>query len=188
VRIEEWPVIRAESVSNRETDELFDEIGSNGHETVLAALALEDDEPGLLDVDVAQLEAACFALSQAGFERQPDEGSVSVRLLEETNALGFVEDVDRRLPLRAWVADPAHDVVLDAAKIVPEPVGTRGYDDLRRAATREPLGQGVRPSVASPGDLARMLGALGREVDLAPLRMLHRVIVLERERARGWER
>src|SRR2546422_687903 len=26
-------------------------------------------------------------------------------------------------------------------KIVPEPVGTRGYDDLRRAATREPLGR-----------------------------------------------
>ena len=36
----------------------------------------------------------------------------------------------------------------------------------------EPLGQGVRPSVASPGDLARMLGARGREIDLENLRML----------------
>lgn len=73
-------------------------------------------------------------------------------------------------------------------KVVPEPQGTRGYDDLRRAATREPLGQGVRPSVASPGDLARMLGALGREQDLAQLRMLRRVIELERGRGRGLER
>src|SRR5581483_7782470 len=48
-------------------------------------------------------------------------------------------------------------------KIIPEPVGTRGYDDLRRAATREPLGRGVRPSVASIGDLARMVSALGDE-------------------------
>ena len=43
------------------------------------------------------------------------------------------------------------------------PAGTRGYDDLRRAAVREPLGQGLRPAVASKGDLARMLSALGRE-------------------------
>jgi hypothetical protein len=73
-------------------------------------------------------------------------------------------------------------------KIVPEPEGTRGYDDLRRAATREPLGQGVRPSVASLGDLARMLGARGREIDLENLRMLRRVIALERRRGIGWER
>jgi hypothetical protein len=73
-------------------------------------------------------------------------------------------------------------------KIVPEPEGTRGYDDLRRAATREPLGQGVRPSVASLGDLARMLGARGREIDLENLRMLRRVIALERSRGIGWER
>ena len=33
-------------------------------------------------------------------------------------------------------------------KVVPEPAGTSGYDDLRRAATREPLGQGLRPAVA----------------------------------------
>ncbi len=49
-------------------------------------------------------------------------------------------------------------------KIVPEPLGTRGYDDLRRAATREPLGRGVRPSVASIGDLARMVSALRERV------------------------
>ena len=37
-------------------------------------------------------------------------------------------------------------------KLVPEPTGTRGgYDDLRRAANREPIGRGLRPSVASSG-------------------------------------
>jgi hypothetical protein len=72
-------------------------------------------------------------------------------------------------------------------KIVPEPAGTRGYDDLRRAATREPLGHGVRPSVASLGDHARMLAALDREQDLAPLRTLRRLIELEHGLSRGRE-
>jgi hypothetical protein len=72
-------------------------------------------------------------------------------------------------------------------KIVAEPEGTRGYDDLRYAATREPLGEGLRPSVASPGDLARMLGALGRESDIERLRTLRRVIELDRERGLGLE-
>lgn len=65
-------------------------------------------------------------------------------------------------------------------EVVAEPEGTRGYDDLRYAATREPLGEGLRPSVASPGDLARMLGALGRETDIERLRTLRRVIELVR--------
>jgi len=59
--------------------------------------------------------------------------------------------------------------------IVPQPEGTRGYDDLRRAATREHLGQGLRPQVASPGDLGRMLAALGRDTDQDKLRGLRRV-------------
>jgi hypothetical protein len=69
-------------------------------------------------------------------------------------------------------------------KIVPEPAGTRGYDDLRRAATREPLGHGLRPSVASIGDHARMLAALDREQDRTPLLTLRRLIELEHERSR----
>jgi len=66
-------------------------------------------------------------------------------------------------------------------KIVPEPAGTRGgYDDLRRAATREPIGKGLRPSVASTADLARMLAALGREADMPKLLALRRLQALER--------
>ena len=64
-------------------------------------------------------------------------------------------------------------------KIVRQPEGTRGYEDLRRAATREPLGRGVRPSVASIDDLARMLAALGREEDREKLRDLRRLAELE---------
>ena len=67
-----------------------------------------------------------------------------------------------------------------AVKIVAEPAGTRGYDDLRRAATREPLGRGLRPSVASTEDLARMIAARGREEDRAKLRQLRRLAELER--------
>jgi hypothetical protein len=40
-----------------------------------------------------------------------------------------------------------------------EPSGSRGYDDLRRRASREPIGQGVRPNVASLGDLIRIADA-----------------------------
>jgi hypothetical protein len=65
-------------------------------------------------------------------------------------------------------------------KVVPEPAGTRrGYDDLRRGATREHIGHGLRPDVASVPDLARMAAALGREQDLERLRELRRVMEVE---------
>lgn len=70
-------------------------------------------------------------------------------------------------------------------RVVPVPAGTRGYDDLRRAAVREPLGQGLRPAVASKGDLARMLSALGRGEDVEKLRQLRRLIELEHELGLG---
>jgi hypothetical protein len=70
-------------------------------------------------------------------------------------------------------------------RIVPEPAGTRGgYDDLRRAANREPLGRGIRPLVASIGDLARMAAARGREQDLPLLRQLRILADLDRGRIR----
>jgi hypothetical protein len=70
-------------------------------------------------------------------------------------------------------------------KIVPQPFGTRGYEDLRRAATHEHLGKGVRPQIASIGDLIRMTGALGREYererDLAALNQLRKIPELQRD-------
>jgi hypothetical protein len=77
-------------------------------------------------------------------------------------------------------------------KLVPEPAGTRGYDDLRRRAAREPLGRGLRPQIAAADDLARMLGALDREQDVERLLRLRRLMNLEsqlsRELGRGIER
>ena len=76
-------------------------------------------------------------------------------------------------------------------KVVPEPAGTRrGYDDLRRGATREHIGHGLRPNVASVADLARMSAALGREVDLERSRELRRIMELEvgLQRTLGLER
>ncbi len=70
-------------------------------------------------------------------------------------------------------------------KLVPEPAGSRGYDDLRWHASGEPLGKALRPRVASSGDLARMLGALNRDEDLPTLLRLRRLIELERSLGRG---
>jgi hypothetical protein len=91
-------------------------------------------------------------------------------------------ELDRDFPPRAVL-----ELRTDAGelKIVPEPAGTRGgYDDLRRAAAREPIGKGLRPRVASIGDLARMLAALGREQDLQPLQQLRTLAELERSLVR----
>jgi len=67
-----------------------------------------------------------------------------------------------------------------ALQVIGAPGGTRnGYDDLRRGATREHIGHGLRPSVASTADLARMAAALGRNQDLQRLGQLRRIMELE---------
>jgi hypothetical protein len=107
------------------------------------------------------------------------------RALEELDArrpdgkrLALERDLDQ-LPVLELETDAGE------VKLVPEPAGTGGYDDLRRAARREPLGQGLRPQVASLGDQARMLAALDREQDLQALRTLRRLIELEQSISRG---
>jgi hypothetical protein len=68
-------------------------------------------------------------------------------------------------------------------KLVPAPAGVPGgFADLRRAATREHLGHGLQPLVASTADLARMAAALHREQDAARLPELRRIMELEVER------
>jgi hypothetical protein len=92
--------------------------------------------------------------------------------------------------------EPMADLVTRAGelKLVPEPAGTGGYDDLRRRADREPLGRGLRPRIASTDDLARMLGALHTDRDEERLLRLRRLMSLERKltrelgRGRGIER
>lgn len=57
--------------------------------------------------------------------------------------------------------EPIVMLICDAGELnlVARPLGTRGYDDLRRRANREPVGEGLRPRVAQPADLVRMLEA-----------------------------
>jgi hypothetical protein len=90
---------------------------------------------------------------------------------------------------RDLTRDPVLPLQTDAGElqIVPQPAGTRGYDDLRRRARLEPLGRGLRPSVASLDDHARMLAALGREHDRQPLLTLQRLIELDHGISRGIE-
>jgi hypothetical protein len=73
-------------------------------------------------------------------------------------------------------------------KVVPTPEGTRGFDDLRRAANREPLGRGVKPKVSSIGDLARMASAYDRERFYSQVMQLRRLTALEHSRSRVIER
>jgi hypothetical protein len=65
-------------------------------------------------------------------------------------------------------------------KLVPDPPGTRGgYDDLRRAATRERIVQGLRPRVASINDLARLHASLNRDEDQPLLLQLRKLREIE---------
>jgi hypothetical protein len=66
-------------------------------------------------------------------------------------------------------------------RIVPTPWGTRGYDDLRIRASRENLGRGARPAIASVVDCVRMLEAGDREPDAERLLRLRRLMELERQ-------
>lgn len=61
--------------------------------------------------------------------------------------------------------------------LTPEPPGSAGYPDLRRAAERQPLGRGLRPTVASAPDLVRTI-ADGHDPALGP--RLRRIMELER--------
>jgi transcriptional regulator with XRE-family HTH domain len=64
--------------------------------------------------------------------------------------------------------------------IVGSPAGVpNGYVDLRRAASREDLGGGLRPLVAGTRDLAAMAAALHRRADTERLPMLRRIVELE---------
>jgi hypothetical protein len=82
----------------------------------------------------------------------------------------------------ALAAEPVVSLVTDGGvlQVVASPEGApKGYVDLRRAATKEHLGHGVQPLVASAADLARLAAALHRDEDLARLTQLRRVVELE---------
>jgi len=65
------------------------------------------------------------------------------------------------------------------------PDGTRGYDDLRRAATQEQITDTVTIFVAALADVIRSKEAAGREKDRAVLPILRQVLERSRKKDRG---
>lgn len=122
-----------------------------------------------------------------GLDLTPSVSPENLRRLGQALENLHARRVDRH-PLALDALDPEREPVLvldsDAGeiKIIPKPTGTRGYNDLRHRANREPLGHGVRPSVASPGDLVRMLEAVDRQPDPLVLETMRRVLELDRGR------
>ena len=116
--------------------------------------------PSFKPDNLARLGQAVTELKRAGGR--------AVEISEET--------IGRELPLA--VATSAGEL-----KIVGTPAGApRGFVDLRRAATKEHLAQGLRPLVASAADLARMVAALNRADDQTRLMELRRIVELEADR------
>jgi hypothetical protein len=67
------------------------------------------------------------------------------------------------------------------------PDGTRGYEDLKRSATREQLTETLTVFVASLGDVIRSKEAAGREKDRAVLPVLRQVLERSKSNGRGIE-
>ncbi|MGO9343120.1 MAG: hypothetical protein ACLP6E_11480 [Acidimicrobiales bacterium] len=123
--------------------------------------------------------------------RNRDNFTKLAAALRELEAKLRVPDLETPLevPLDEWSFDQGTKWTyvtkhgnLDIALL---PDGTRGYDDLRRAATREQITDSLDVSVASLADVIRSKEAAGREKDRAVLPMLRRVLErsheLERE-------
>ena len=79
----------------------------------------------------------------------------------------------------------AYDTPAGEVKVVVRPAGTAGYEDLRWKAQHLHVGEGLRPHVAAPGDLVRMLEALERPDLARTLEAMRRVVELDRGRSLG---
>jgi len=111
--------------------------------------------------------------------------------LRELNAKLQIPDMDEPLevPLdersfeqgTSWTYVTKHGY-LDIALL---PDGTRGYEDLRRSATREQLTDTVTIFVAALADVIRSKEAAGREKDRAVLPILRQVLERSRRNERG---
>ena len=124
----------------------------------------------------------------SGLDITPQPRSDNLRRLNRALTQLDARDTDREpFTLNDKLPDqPVIELTTSAGelKIVREPAGTRnGYDDLRRQATRENIGHGLKPRFASLPDLARTLTALQRGGTERTLQQLNRLIELDRGRA-----
>ena len=78
--------------------------------------------------------------------------------------------------------DPVVELASDAGeiKIVLEPAGTRGYDDLRRRATREPIGEGLRPPSPTPATSSACSKPTAANTTAIVIETMQRAIELDR--------
>jgi hypothetical protein len=105
---------------------------------------------------------------------------LDAKLRTPTEPVAFPIDVKMITGVAAWTLD-TNAGPLD---LVFAPVGTEGYDDLRRDAVRLDLGLGTPTLVASLRDLIRMKEASAREKDRAQLPALRRTLEVIRQRER----
>jgi len=109
-----------------------------------------------LDISPSTKERNLQRLEKALAELAPDTGVDADRLSAPSEPVLRVETVHGKLA------------------IVPEPAGTRGYDDSNAPPGASTSAKGLRPQVASTADLGRMLNTLRRDGDLENLRALRR--------------
>lgn len=124
-----------------------------------------------------------------GLDITPSLRPENLRRLQEALETMDASRVDRR-PLELGPLDAEREpivmLICDAGElnVIAQPLGTRGYEDLRRRANREALGEGLRPAVVHPADLVRMLEAHDDPVrDPKVLETMRRVLELERNLA-----
>ncbi|MHB8693563.1 MAG: hypothetical protein ACYDHH_20185 [Solirubrobacteraceae bacterium] len=119
--------------------------------------------PSLQEVNLARLESA---LAEMGAVRRDGQELV----IDETH-------------LRAEQVIEL-STAFGELKLIAVPAGVpRGFEALRAGATSEHLGDGLRPEIASTGDLVAMAAALRREADLERLPALRRIMELEADPA-----
>jgi hypothetical protein len=119
--------------------------------------------PSLLPANLARLQAALTEMDAArrdGHELIVDETHLRAEpVIELSTAFGEL-------------------------KLVAVPEGVpRGYEALRAGASTEHLGGGLRPEIASTGDLVAMSAALRRDEDLKRMPALRRILQLEADPA-----
>lgn len=119
--------------------------------------------PSLLPANLTRLQAALTEMDAArrdGHELTVDEAHLRAEpVIELSTAFGEL-------------------------KLVATPAGVpRGYEALRAGASTEHLGGGLRPEIASTGDLIAMSAALRRDEDLKRMPALRRILELEADPA-----
>jgi len=114
------------------------------------------------------LERLAAALPELGARLRPSA---------EPDGVTFPIDVELLTTAELWtLTTSAGDL-----DVCFKPAGTRGFDDLRREASRERLDRGLTVTVASLRDVIRSKEAAGRDKDLAQLPLLRRTLEQIRE-------